>query len=366
MKNFIHIIPSLEAGGAETQLVNFVKYEKENGYNPIVISLKKQDTVLKKELENIHVLVKEFNFRRFSILFSFFALLYFFITLERKRYTLVAWMYHAMAISIIVKFFKPKIKVLWLIRRTQVPKGLTGFISKLNAFFSYLVPTSIVCNAAAAVTTHQNMGYQKCKFSVIPNGIDSNKFTAVQQNYEGFRAEYEIKQETRVFGMIARYAPVKGHYELLSALKLIEDEDFICVLVGRDIEKAPNLQSLLNDEILSKRIILLGERTDIPTLLNIFDFLVLPSLSEGFPNVVAEAMASKTPCIVTNVGDSEKIVAQTGLIIESNNISALASAIDIWINKPLGELDTLGESARERIIDQYSVASVAMYYRDII
>lgn len=364
MKDFIFMIPSLEAGGAESQLVKFAKDEKNNGFNPIVITLKECSGFLKNELVKNHITLKEYKFDNLCAPISFILLLFYFIKVDSKKFTLTAWMYHSMFVSIFIKILCPNIKVLWLIRRTQCPSGFTGILNKFNSFFSYIIPDFVICNAKAAVFSHVKSGYKKTKLKVIPNGIDIDNFKSITNSV--LRQKYGISNSTKIFGVVARYAPIKGHFEFLSALKEIQNEDFVCFLVGRDILSAPSLQGFFSDCILSKKIIILGERTDIPNILSELDFLVSPSLSEGFPNVVAEAMACKTPCIVTDVGDCAVIVSETGCVVDRNDYQALVKSIQSWLVKPQIELDFLGDLAFDKIKSDYDVANVVLLYRDLI
>ena len=78
VKNFIHIIPSLEAGGAETQLVNLVLCEKKKGYNPLVVTLKKKNTALLDKLIVGNIDVYQFDLCGLKAGYQFFLLFLFF------------------------------------------------------------------------------------------------------------------------------------------------------------------------------------------------------------------------------------------------------------------------------------------------
>ena len=130
---------------------------------------------------------------------------------------------------------------------------------------------------------------------------------------------------------MARYAKMKDQLTLLKALSLVKLKkvNFLCVMVGTQINRN-NLELIHNikNYKLTKNIKLLGRRDDIVEIMSGIDIYVQSSkYGEGFPNVVAEAMACKTPCVVTNSGDAPFIVGRTGWIVPTNNPKKLASSI---------------------------------------
>lgn len=366
MKNFVHIIPTLQAGGAETQLSNLVLYDKKKGLNPKVVVLSKQNTPITDLLIDQGVDLKQLDFKRFNAIFSFFALVLIFFKLRTNKHVVAVWMYHSMLLSCILRLINFRIKLIWMVRRTAIPSGLTGFISRLAALFSYCVPDKIVCNSNAGVNTHILAGYSRKKMLCIPNVINTAKFNCVDINSKKFKSDLGIPVGMKIIGVVGRYAPVKGHLELLKALAMVKT-DYCCIFVGRDIKSAPPIAKFLDqNKGMMKKLLFLGERQDIPQLMALFDFLVLPSLSEGFPNVVAESMVSNTPCIVTDVGDAAKIVENTGVVVKANDIQNLASAIDHWLVSEKEYLLELGGLAHTRILENYSAENVAVKYHELL
>jgi glycosyltransferase involved in cell wall biosynthesis len=102
-------------------------------------------------------------------------------------------------------------------------------------------------------------------------------------------------------------------------------------------------------------------RMDIPKVMNGIDILVLSSASEAFPNVVCEAMASGTPCVVTDVGDSAIIVDKTGWVVPPQNPVLLADAI----HKAIADYRGNKTIARKRIVDNYSIDKMVEAYQDL-
>jgi len=93
---------------------------------------------------------------------------------------------------------------------------------------------------------------------------------------------------------------------------------------------------------------------------------VLSSVSEGFPNTVAEAMACGVPCVVTDVGDAACIVADTGVIVGPHDDSAMTQAIDQCLQQmPSPEWQDKGMAAREHVISHFSLCKMVSEYARI-
>ena len=92
------------------------------------------------------------------------------------------------------------------------------------------------------------------------------------------------------------------------------------------------------------------------------DFLISSSSSESFPNVVAEAMSVATPCIATNTGAASEIIGDTGIVVPCKNISELSNAILKIVKLDNNTLKLIGEKARERIRENFSLDKTLYEY----
>ena len=136
--------------------------------------------------------------------------------------------------------------------------------------------------------------------------------------------------------------------------------------IGTNINKNRKLIKEIKKLKLNHYIKLHGPTKNVSTIMNLLDIHIQSSRSEGFPNVVAEAMAFKTPCIVTDVGDSSYIVGKTGWVVSPNNPIKLAKAIETGIN----EIGTKNwnkrcDKARKRIKDKFSIGKMIKSYNVI-
>lgn len=149
----------------------------------------------------------------------------------------------------------------------------------------------------------------------------------------------------------------KGQRYLLEALAKITVflPDIRCLLVG-DGPLKNELERLAKKLGISQNCIFTGRRTDIPEILSFLDILVLPSLSEGFPIILLEAMAIGCPIVSTDVGGVKELIEneRTGLLIPPRNSQALAEAIrELLQNKEKTKF--LSSSAQTKVREKFSL-----------
>ena len=165
-----------------------------------------------------------------------------------------------------------------------------------------------------------------------------------------------------LLGLVARFDPQKDHLNLICALGLLKQSsrDFRCLLIGGGMTSAnADLIAWLDTHNIRAEVPLLGQRSDIPSVMNALDVHVLSSsFGEAFPNVLCEAMACGTPCVTTDVGDAGLIVAKTGWVVPARSAVALAqamtAAIEQLVADPLAWEHRQNE-ARLRILNNFSI-----------
>ncbi|HIE27736.1 TPA: glycosyltransferase family 1 protein [Candidatus Poribacteria bacterium] len=177
-------------------------------------------------------------------------------------------------------------------------------------------------NAVANLITSANRAV------VIHNGVELTKFNPDRTS--DLRNEFGFAPNTPVIGMIARLDPQKNPQTFVRAgaivLKSIEEAKFICVGDGVFY---PEIKQMVDELNISKSFILTGWRQDVPELLSTLDIFVIPSIWEGFPLSILEAMAMGKPVISSDIPGSRELVMhnQTGLLAPPKNPELLANAI---------------------------------------
>jgi glycosyltransferase involved in cell wall biosynthesis len=136
---------------------------------------------------------------------------------------------------------------------------------------------------------------------------------------------------------------------------------------GLDSSNAQVLEWIARHD-LTDHVQLLGRRNDIPKIMNALDLHVLPSASEAFPNVVAEAMACGTPCVVTDVGDAAYIVGDTGWVVPACDPKELAAAIATALQEKFSycaDWQQRCQNSRDRIQNNFDIQTMVKNYQQV-
>jgi len=168
--------------------------------------------------------------------------------------------------------------------------------------------------------------------------------------------------------MVGRLGQEKGHQHLLKAATLVPQATFVIAGEGPLRE---SLEAQAKQLGIDGRVKFLGHREDIQDLLAICDVFVLPSLSEGLPVSVLEAMAASKPVVASAVGGNKEVVihGETGLLVPPADPTALATAIQSILSDP-GFAARLAAAGNERVQKQFSaetmVGKITQIYDELI
>ncbi|MDY6949196.1 MAG: glycosyltransferase, partial [Pseudomonadota bacterium] len=127
------------------------------------------------------------------------------------------------------------------------------------------------------------------------------------------------------------------------------------VLVGRDVDTDPGLRGRIEALGLQSRVRLVGERRDVAAVMSALDVFVLSSRSEGFPNVLGEAMACELPCVTTDAGDARRVLDKDEFVAPIADPANLAACIEAICALPLAEREQLGAQLRARIAEHFTI-----------
>jgi len=166
-------------------------------------------------------------------------------------------------------------------------------------------------------------------------------------------------------GFVGRLTPDKGVSNLLEAARSLRKQGtFIDILVIGDGEHQEELQREASSLGLGGNVHFLGRRDDMPRLYAAMDVFVLPSLREGFPMVVLEAMASGVAVIATRVGDIPYLVQEGGILVDPGGVPDLAAAM-LRLVSDESEARRLGHAGRERVRRNFTSSIMAQRYQDL-
>ena len=269
-------------------------------------------------------------------------------------------------IAVCLKPFFPKIKIVWGIRSSYMDLSKFGFLNR----FSYMLEAklsrlahAIIANSFAGKEYYALKGFPKEKIQVVHNGIDTDVFKPLTGTSAGLRKEWNIPNETKVIGMVSRIDPMKDYETFLAAASLLlrEYKDLKFVVVGGGQKNyTTRLQKMSDVYGLKEFFVWTGPKNDMPSIYNSFDIFCLTSFGEGFPNVVAEAMACNIPCVVTNAGDSKLIVGEHGIIVNPKNYQELKNGLSLMLKRIEDKTYLNNKDNRSRIVNNFSLDSLIL------
>jgi glycosyltransferase involved in cell wall biosynthesis len=281
------------------------------------------------------------------------------------------WLYHANLLGALFANLTGRPPVLWTILSSDMDMShysrISGWTLRACAWLSGW-PKAVVVNSHVGRDFHSQIGYHPREWILIPNGIDLETFKPDSNTRNDVRMELGLDPETLLIGYVARFDPMKDHATFLRAARSLLDAEsaahFLLCGTGMTAENRV-LVSQVESLRLEEHVHLLGNRDDIPKITAALDIASLTSISEGFPNVVAEAMACGIPCAVTDVGDVACVVGDTGRVVPKRDPVSMANA---WME--LSEMGVegrqkLGTRARRRVQQHYSIGQMVERYREV-
>lgn len=214
-------------------------------------------------------------------------------------------------------------------------------------------------------------GILEDRIKLVFNAIVMEDYNHAMYSKEYLKAIYGLPSQSIIVSCIGRLSPEKGQQELVKAaaivLEEIEHVYFIFVGDGPDRYRLETLAKQLGCE---NRVLFTGHLNDIRGALYGSDMMVLPSYTEGFPNVILESLTMSVPVIASNVGGVANIVEneRTGLLIEPGKPKAIASAIMKYISRPDYAMN-LAIKGREKVEEKYQfskrVEIIQRIYKEI-
>src|SRR4051794_31106550 len=364
MITVVHLITGLDTGGAETMLANLLEGSDRTRIRHVVLSLTDVGAVGRRIADlgvPVHALHMRPGFPDPRSVVRLLALL------RRVRPDVIqTWMYHADLFGTVGAAMTDT-PVVWNIRSSVDVAELGPVVALIARTLARLsrIPAVVISNSAAGQARHTQLGYRPKQWLVIPNGFDLERFAPDAEARRSVRAELGVGPDTVLIGLVARFDPLKDHATFLRAagIQAQRSPETHFVLVGQGVTVSNDaLWQTATAQGLQDRIHLLGQRSDIPRLTAALDIATCSSYGESFPNVIGEAMSCAVPCVVTDVGDAARLVGDTGQVVPPRDATSLADAWQRLLDLEADQRRKLGEAARERVAEHFSLTSVVRQY----
>jgi len=365
----VHITTSLELGGSERALERLICADPENEHRVICLH---EDGIVGPRLRDKGIRVDAIHLPRRRVPApQAIARLWHLIRTDRAD-VVQAWMYHSNLLSALVGKAAGARTICWNIRRSGFHEDTlpasTKAVARLGAWLSHFIPDAIIYCAYSAAKWHVEFGYDPDRVVVIQNGIDTETFAPSPSARQAVRTELGITSSDLLIGSVARFHADKDHLTLFAALNQVTTvyPELKCLLVGTGTEADGQLAALAEKYGVAKHVILLGPRADLPAVMNALDLHVTSSVTEGFPNVIAEAMACGTLCVATDVGDARLVIGDHGWIVPIKSPVLLGDAIAKALAlRGTPKWASLCESARAYCKSQFDIGKMVDAYREV-
>jgi len=360
--NILHVISKLPIGGVENQLLLTLKNYDRIKLNPLVCSLLDKGEI-GKEIEDAGIEVIALNKLKHRFDWSIAKDIYKLIKTRNVKIVrthqyhanlygrLAAWL---AKVPCIIASVHNVYTIDRKLHRRMINRFLARFTDKVVAV-SEIVKKDIL----------KYDGLREDKVMIIHNGIDTERLLNIDGNV--IRSEFNISSDVPVIGTIGRLTFQKGQKYLIEAVSKIKEKfPSIMLLIVGDGPIKDELQNYSKTLGLNKHVIFTGSRRDIPPLLAAMDIFVLPSLWEGLPNALLEAMASGKTIIATDIPPIREIInnEKIGILVPARDSKAMASSIELLLNDKTSA-ETFCKSAQERAFSDFNITTTVDKYTNL-
>lgn len=352
----IYLITGLGMGGAENQVVNLADKFASKGHQ-VTIAYMLQPDLVKPKNPSVNLVWLGGTKDPVGMLKALINLVR--LIKQTKPDVVHSHMYHANMLSRAARLFAKMPRLICTAHNTNEGGQLRMISYRLS---NWLADAFTNVSDDAVKAFEQNGAVAQGKMQAITNGIDTDFFQLTAQARQQLRSELKL-EDKKVFIAIGRFNEQKDYPNLLNAFaKLVQSTPNTHLLIVGDGELRADIGDQINSLELSNNVTLLGIRRDIPQLLSAADIFVLSSAWEGFGLVVAEAMACQRIAIGTDSGGVAQVIGDAGFLVPPKDSAVLAQAMIEASNMSDKEAQELGEKARKRIIDHFSLdATVAKW-----
>lgn len=365
----LHVVTGLGRGGTEMTILRLVSMDPPGSHS--VVSLTSGGEVSARlAAMGTEVTSLDLSLRPLSIICGLKSLIR--IIRSARPAVIQTWLAKGNLIGGIAGLAAGNPRIIWNIRSTPPRfrfEGIQGLVlSHLLAVLSYVVPRVIVLCGETTREMYARKGYCDAKMLVIPNGLNPQEWRSEAPSLNSYRRSLRIQPGEMVLGQVANYYPLKRHKMLIEAFSHVVSRhpQTHLVLAGKGISQAnQELVSLIQGMSLEGKVSLLGPQHDVKGLIGSFDILISPSAQEGFPNTVLEALFLGKPAIVSQAGESKRILGPGGWVFLPDSVAGLAETICQVILLGDTGLKRVGELGRKHVEQNYPEEKMRDAYRSL-
>ena len=379
----IHLIGSLNPGGVQTYILNISHYDKIHNIRREVWTLYQKKGLLYTEflkknigVSSCQIIPADKNWRPYFLWkwLRYFASVFYFLQLFRKlKISKPDLVILDEPVRILTQFFILRLLNIPMIWNIHAEKSLTKNKILFKWIYKYLLKKKLTIISDSKYLLSKNLLYMKdCLYPNFDNipivhaTVNLNTFLSINKKLN----INNRKENAIIFGSIGRLNWAKGYDLLIEALYKIKEEhpNFYLKIAG-DGPYRKRLENMINKYCLRKNILILGELhyNDIPKFLLSIDLYIQPSISEGSPITLKEAMASSLPILASTAGGIPEIIEhnKTGILFENKNIFELEKGLKKIITMNKSQRKDMGLEARKSSLKRFDIEKTAKTLNNI-
>jgi len=351
-----HIIEDLNRGGAEKRLLNDLRYLNKDRFTNYIWYLYPNST-LQREFTSLGIKTECLNLKKDIRSFkSIFKLWHFII---REKIDIIhTQLFYADILGRFVGFLGHK-PVISTVQSSVYEQSVKFLYSNnrllIDRFTAKLFNTKIIAVSEFVKSSIQRkLGLKVEKIDVIYNSIEDESNQLTPLVVESYRNKFKSHSDLILLLTVGKLNPGKGHQYLIRALAELKNKKIRLLFAGTGNLKS-ELESYAEQLGISDRVLFLGEVKNIKELIAICDIFVFPTLSEGMPLSLLEAMVQQKPVIASNIEPIQEAIQNeiNGILVPPKDFSALAHAIE-HLSKHPQKAEDLGKSAREVVLEKFN------------
>ncbi|AUJ68898.1 glycosyltransferase [Pseudoalteromonas sp. NC201] len=362
IKNVIFFVSTLDSGGLENYLLRFL-YEKHSSFDGVYVYCKSGNAGQLEEkyrkINNVHIVLGKLGALN---LFSHIKLAFF---IKKNRIDAVCdFTGNFSALPLLFSRFAGVKKRVASYRNSsdRFKKGLLK--NTFSNFLKFTVnksATNIIANSEAGLNYfYTNKWKSDKRFSVIRNGLNSYELLAESGN---LRKDFGISDQAFVIGHTGRFNEAKNHSTILAVAEILlkKYQDIYFILCGNGVLE--NLRSSVVSKQLNERIFLFENRNDVPRFLNTMNCYFFPSITEGQPNALIEAMVLGLPYVASDIASIRETASEHYKLYDPLDVEGLSEALEkLYLNNTPRDISLQKETCErfehtKRFDDFYRVLS---------